>query len=127
MVRAEGVSEAFYNKQRDRVVEAVRAEAEERVRQAKVEVERERGWAEYQKCKSDRLQKQSVEAFIAELKRKPGMIRRACSCIGTCWAYIWAVESTVWDMIVCKAAAAWAWLGVALFGTKMVEYIWRDE
>lgn len=111
VVRADGVSEAFYNGQRDRVVEAVRAEAEGRVKQAEDRAERERRRAEDQARKCNRMRRRSMCAIAAKMDRKRGILGR----IEDAWAYAWATAGAA-------LMTAWIWLWVALYGLKLVAY-----
>ena len=106
VVRADGVSEAFYNGQRDRVVEAVRAEAAERIKQAQADVERERA----------RADRENLKRLSEELNRKRGFKD---------WiTYTWAI---VWTMASAAVLMVWIYLWLILYALKLVEYDWDYE
>ena len=123
VVRAQGVSEAFYNGQRDRVVEAVRAEAEERLRAARAELEREREQVDFQRKKCSRLQKQSVDSFLAAQSRKPGLMRRIGNGAALVWAYIWCAMKAIGH----AAVMVWAYFWGFLYVWGLVEYEHDDQ
>lgn len=100
-VKAEGVPEAMYNGQRDRVVESVRQQMESRMQQmefehaeeikrmqAELEVERDR--ADIQTHTSNRLRGQVRRKFEAQHRCKHGPLRRLKEGIELAWAYLWA-------------------------------------
>ena len=124
IVKAEGVPEAFYNGQRDRVVEAIRS-------QMGAELEREREWAAFQQRKSAKLQKERAAAFMAEINRKPGLIRRARNAVATVWATAWVTAwvtaGRVWKACADGAATAWDIFWGLLFAWKLVEYVGDEE
>lgn len=110
VVKATGVSEAFYNGQRDRVVEAIRAEAADRIRQAKAEVEKERSRADYQTCTCNRFRAEKLSAMSAQLNRRPSIFQR----VESAWAYAFATA--------CAAVfSVWCILYVYTRG-----YVWID-
>lgn len=88
VVKANGVSEAFYNGQRDRVVEAVRAEAAKRIRKANHETEVQRDRADFQTDRCNNLRKQAMHRLNAQPKRGP--IQKLKDSVGLVWAYIYA-------------------------------------
>ena len=120
IVKAEGVPEAFYNKQRDRVVEAIRS-------QMGAELEREREWAAFQQRKSAKLQKERAAAFMAEINRKPGLIRRARNAVATAWVWAWVTAGRAWKACADGAATAWDIFWGLLFAWKLVEYVGDEE
>lgn len=100
-VKAEGVPEAMYNGQRDRVIESMRQQMENRMKQmelehakelkrvqAEPEVERDR--ANIQTHTSNRLRGQVMRKFEAQHRRKRGPIRRLKEGVALAWAYLWA-------------------------------------
>ena len=100
-VRAEGVSEAFYNGQRDRVVESIRQQAENRIEQMEFEHAKEcesmqkalaaqRDRADFQTGISNNLRRQVISLFDAQQKRRRGPIRKLKDGIALAWAYMWA-------------------------------------
>ena len=111
-VRASGVSEAFYNGQRDRVVEAVRAEAAERIRQAKreVEIERERADINARNCNRFRAEK------LAQMKRRPNIFRRCVDKIAAAYAWAWATTGYI-------LLYAWAYIWAFTFGRAWVDIL----
>lgn len=116
VVRAQGVSEAWYNGQRDRVVEAVRAEAEARVQQAKAETEREREWAELETKNCNRMRREKMGALDAAQSRNRGIMDR----IEGVWAYVWATATAA-------LMTLWVWFWVLLYECKLVEYDWEGK
>lgn len=123
VVRADGVSEAFYNGQRDRVVEAVRAEAAERIKQAQADVERERDRADRERDRADRqtrkcnlMRGENLKRLSEELNRKRGFKD---------WiTYTWAI---VWTMASAAVMTVWIYLWLILYALKLVEYDWDYE
>ena len=130
VVRADGVSEAFYNGQRDRVVEAVRAEAAERIKQAQADAERERDRADRERDRADRerdradrqtrkcnlMRGENLKRLSEELNRKRGFKD---------WiTYTWAI---VWTMASAAVLMVWIYLWLILYALKLVEYDWDYE
>lgn len=108
VVKANGVSEAFYNGQRDRVVEAVRAEAAERIRKANREtkIQRDRADSLARTCNCFRAEKLAV--LNAQMNRRPSIFQRiesawayafatACAAVFSVWCYLYAyTRGSVW-------------------------------
>ena len=98
VVRANGASEAFYNGQRDRVVETIRAEAAERIRQAKreIEIERDRADANARNCSRFRAEK------LASMRRHKSAFRRFIDKVAVVYALIcaFAVDRVWVDMLI---------------------------
>ena len=117
-VEANGVSEALYNGQRDRVVEAIRLEMEkqkaldaERISQLEYEMEAQRKCAERERkrieenfaverehtknqlIKQNEQLKRAVPVLFASRKRRRSPIRFAKDCIGMCWAILYTVTA----------------------------------
>lgn len=122
VVRANGVSEAFYNGQRDRVVEAVRAEAEDRVREAKAELAKEREWADLQERNCNRMRRHEMERINAEKNRKPGLIRRLGNAAAVGWACSWMGATMACAVLVKAVKIMWVCIWVILYGLKLVAY-----
>lgn len=100
-VKAEGVPEAMYNGQRDRVVESVRQQMESRMQQMEFEhakececmqkeLDAQRDRIEFQTHVSNNLRGQVLSLFNAQHKRRRGPIRRMKEEIALAWAYLWA-------------------------------------
>lgn len=123
VVRANGVSEAFYNGQRDRVVEAVRAEAEGRIREAKAELEKERERADFQKRNCNRMRRHEMERIMAEKNRKPGMIRRLGNAAAVGWACLWMGVKAIGR----AAELAWAYFWGFLYAWGLMAYEHDDQ
>ncbi len=99
-VHAEGVSEAIYNGQRDRVVEAVRAEAERETQAVREEMRRQRAELEARvKAEADRAalrewrlsRELALKLDRAMPARRRGPVRRALRAIENGWAMAWAI------------------------------------
>ena len=99
-VRADGVSEAIYNGQRDRVVEAVRAEAERETQAVREEMRRQRAELEARiKAEADRAELRewrlnrelALKLDRATPARRRGPVRRALRAIEGGWAMAWAI------------------------------------
>lgn len=90
-VKADGVNEAFYNGQRDRVVEAIRQEMVQQKEQLEAELAVQRDRADIQTRTSNRLRKSWLNAFVKNLTRRRGPIWRVKNAVATVWAYIWAL------------------------------------
>lgn len=122
-VKANGVSEAWYNGQRDRVVEAVRAEAAERIRMAREElrIERERAAIETRTC--NRLRAEKLSAM--QNQRRPGIVRRIAKHIESAWAYFFATVcetlASAWEYVFAYTVGG-AWIDV-LIKWKLIERI----
>ena len=123
VVRAEGVSEALYNKQRDRVVEAVRKEAEDRIRAAKLETEMERERADFQKRNCNRLRKANIEALKANAARKPNAMQAIKNAAVMCWACAWVAAKAIKN----AAVMCWAYFWGFMYAWKWLEYDWEEE
>lgn len=121
VVRADGVSEALYNGQRDRVVEAVRKEAETRIKAAKQEADMERERAEFQRQNCNRLRKANMAALKANAARKPGAMCCAKNAVAVGWACVWVAAKAIKD----TAVMCWAYFWGFLYAWKLVEYDWE--
>ena len=75
-----GEFRAVYNGQRDRVVEACKAE-----------MERQKERADHEQEERFRLLGEKTEMMRKHLMRRRGPIRRALNAIETAWAMIWAI------------------------------------
>lgn len=114
-VKADGVSEAFYNGQRDRVVEAVREEmarqkerydadmaqmkrdAELELKRMESELQVERDRADIQSRGRSRLQREKLTKLKESLCRRRGPIHKLLNAVELAWAYIWALTfGMVW-------------------------------
>lgn len=96
-VKANGVDEAIYNGQRDRVVESIRQKMLYQKEQYEAELAVERDRADMQTRKCNRLQNNWLAEFTAKLTRRRGPIWRAKNAVATVWAYIWALTiGCVW-------------------------------
>ena len=102
MVKAQGISEAWYNGQRDRVVEAVRAKAEmekaallaemeQMEMDHKVELEIERDRADRHEGERYKFLAQKLNALHWFVCHRRGPVKRALRAIGNVWAMFWAV------------------------------------
>lgn len=102
MVKAQGVSEAWYNGQRDRVVEAIRAKAEgekaallaemeqmEIDHRVELEIERDRA-DRNARGRFDMLEKK-LDALHWFVCHRRGPVKRALRKIENAWAFVWAV------------------------------------
>lgn len=122
-VKANGVSEAWYNGQRDRVVEAVRAEAAERIRMVREElrIERERAAIETRTC--NRLRAEKLSSM--QNQRRHGIVRRIAKHIESAWAYFFATVcetlASAWEYIFAYTVGG-AWIDV-LIKWKLIERI----
>lgn len=123
VVRAGGVSEAFYNGQRDRVVEAVRAEAEARIRQEKQRADQAHDWAKFQEQKSSRLQKEAMDKFLREQSRKPGLAAKLGEAAVMAWAYCWIGVQAIGHI----AVTAWMYLWGYLYAWNLMDYDPYDD
>lgn len=90
-VKANGVNEAFYNGQRDRVVEAIRQEMVQQKERLEAELAVQRDRADIQTQTSNRLRKSHLNAFMKNLTRRRGPIWRVKNAVATVWGYIWAL------------------------------------
>lgn len=99
IVKAQGVSEAWYNGQRDRVVEAIRAKAEEekaallaQMEQMeidhRVELEIERDRADINTRKRNERNAEKLNAFFASLTKRSGPVRRLFRRVGNAYALV---------------------------------------
>lgn len=99
IVKAQGVSEAWYNGQRDRVVEAIRAKAEEekaallaQMEQMeidhRVELEIERDRADINTRKRNERNAEKLNAFFASLTKRSGPVRRVFRRVGNAYALV---------------------------------------
>lgn len=125
VVKANGISEALYNGQRDRVVEAVRHEMSERIRQAKAEIEVERDRADINARNCNRFRAEKLASMQAQANRRPGLFRRIANGVKSAWALVcgtvYAFVSNVWCYL-CAYTIGGAWLDALVF-LKMVEII----
>lgn len=99
VVKAQGVSEAWYNGQRDKVVEAIRAKAEAEKAALlaemeqmeidhKVELEIERDRADINTQKRYERNAEKLNAFFASLTKRSGPVRRVFRRVGNAYALI---------------------------------------
>ena len=99
VVKAEGVSEAWYNGQRDRVVEAIRAKAEAEKAALlaemeqmeidhRVELEIERDRADINTLKRNERNAEKLNAFFASLTKRRGPVRRMFRRVGNAYALV---------------------------------------
>lgn len=127
VVKAQGVSAAVYNGQRDRVVEAVRAEAETRVEQAKAETERARDWAQMQEKKCSRLQRANVDAFLERQNSRPGMIRRMGNAAAVGWACAWVAAGRARKAAARAVELAWCYFWGITCALGLWEYVGDEK
>jgi hypothetical protein len=99
IVKTQGVSEAWYNGQRDKVVEAIRAKAEEekaallaQMEQMeidhRVELEIERDRADINTRKRNERNAEKLNAFFASLTKRSGPVRRMFRRVGNAYALV---------------------------------------
>lgn len=99
IVKAQGVSEAWYNGQRDRVVEAIRAKAEAEKAALlaemeqmeidhRVELEIERDRADINTRKRNERNAEKLNAFFASLTKRSGPVRRLFRRVGNAYALV---------------------------------------
>ena len=102
MVKAQGVSEAWYNGQRDRVVEAIRAKAEGEKAALLAEMEQmeidHRVELEIERDRADRNARGRFDMLAEKLDAlhwfvcsRRGPVKRALRKIENAWAFVWAV------------------------------------
>ena len=102
MVKAQGVSEAWYNGQRDRVVEAIRAKAEGEKAALLAEMEQmeidHRVELEIERDRADRnargrfdMLAEKLDALHWFVGHRRGPVKRALRAIENAWAFVWAV------------------------------------
>ena len=111
IVKAEGgVSAAWYNRQRDRVVESIRAEEQARTMAAKAEADRQRDRANARELECKRLRKDNLELFSRTLQHRSAgrMIAEDA------WACVWMTGF----MVKATAMGAWRWL------TELIKIVW---
>lgn len=99
IVKTQGVSEAWYNGQRDKVVEAIRAKAEEEKAALlaemeqmeidhRVELEIERDRADINTRKRNERNAEKLNAFFASLTKRSGPVRRLFRRVGNAYALV---------------------------------------
>lgn len=99
IVKTQGVSEAWYNGQRDRVVEAIRAKAEAEKAALlaemeqmeidhRVELEIERDRADINTRKRNERNAEKLNAFFASLTKRSGPVRRLFRRVGNAYALV---------------------------------------
>lgn len=99
IVKAQGVSEAWYNGQRDKVVEAIRAKAEAEKAALlaemeqmeidhRVELEIERDRADINTRKRNERNAEKLNAFFASLTKRSGPVRRLFRRVGNAYALV---------------------------------------
>ena len=111
IVKAEGgVSAAWYNRQRDRVVESIRAEEQVRTMQAEAEANRQRKRANAREMECKRLRKDNLELFSRTLQHRSAVKMIA----EDAWACVWMIGF----LIKTAATGAWRWL------TELIKTVW---
>ena len=111
-----GISEALYNGQRDRVVEAIRAEERERVRAAEQETERARRRADALAEKCKRAQDQNIELL------KNMVARRSLTAeyVQRTWACLYMTMYAIGHVVHC----AWNWSCAMIEAVYVAAYVY---
>ncbi len=92
-VKADGVPEAIFNGQRDRVVESVKAEMARVCAQKDREIAEERDRADKQYEERCSLLGEKLSGIVGSLTSRRGPVKRALRAIEGAWALVWATVS----------------------------------